>query len=47
VRLVSVTVGAPFGAGFELKEGPPPGTRLVNNPPPALADGQSIKERTS
>ena len=47
VRLVGVVVGAPFGAGFELKEGPPPGTRVVNNPPPALADGQSIKERTS
>ncbi|GAC1351201.1 MAG: efflux RND transporter periplasmic adaptor subunit [Polyangiales bacterium] len=44
VRLVTVTLGAPLGEGFELREGPPPGTRLVKDPPATLADGQSIKE---
>jgi RND family efflux transporter MFP subunit len=46
VRLVPVTLGPAFGSGFELAEGPPPGTRLVKDPPPALADGQQVKERT-
>lgn len=44
LRLVPVTVGEPFGGGLELKEGPPAGTRVVNNPSPALADGQAVKE---
>lgn len=47
VRMTPVTLGSPFGTGFEVKDGPPPGTRLVNNPPPKLEDGQSIKERSS
>jgi len=43
VRLQNVDVGAAFGSGFELKNGPEPGTVLVRDPSPALADGQSIK----
>jgi RND family efflux transporter MFP subunit len=47
VRLVPVTVGDAFGTGFVLKSGPAPGARVVKDPPPTLADGQSIKERSS
>jgi RND family efflux transporter MFP subunit len=46
VHMQPVTVGKPFGDGFELVEGPPPGTKLVAEPPETLADGQSIKERS-
>lgn len=46
VRVAPVTLGPAFGDGFELKDGPAPGTRLVKSPPAALADGQAIKERT-
>jgi HlyD family secretion protein len=46
VRMVPVSLGAPFGGGFELLAGPDPGTKLVSDPPPTLADGQSIKERS-
>lgn len=45
VKIVPVTVGAPFGTGFELVSGPGAGTRLVKNPPPELGDGQNIKEK--
>jgi len=44
VRMVPVTVGAPFAGGFELEEGPVPGSHVVKDPPPTLADGQSVKE---
>lgn len=47
VRLTPVTLGPPFGNGFELARGPAPGTRIVASPPPELADGQRIKERTN
>jgi len=47
VRLVVVTLGGPFAGGFELKEGPNPGTRIVNNPPSSLVDGQAVKEKSS
>jgi HlyD family secretion protein len=47
VKLVTVTVGAPFGTGFELTDGPAAGTRVVRDPPKSLADGQSVKERSS
>jgi HlyD family secretion protein len=47
VKLVSVVIGDPVGTGFELKQGPPPGTRLVKDPPKALSDGKSVKEKTS
>lgn len=46
VRATPVTLGAAFGSGFELVEGPAAGTRLVKEPPSTLADGQAIKERT-
>jgi RND family efflux transporter MFP subunit len=47
VRLVNVVLGEPVGSGFELKEGPGAGTRLVKDPPAALKDGEQIKERSS
>jgi len=46
VRMLPIAVGAPFADGFELTSGPPPGTKLVNNPPATLADGQAIKEKS-
>jgi HlyD family secretion protein len=46
VRMVPVTLGKPFGDGFELAAGPDPGTKLVSQPPETLADGQAIKERS-
>jgi multidrug efflux pump subunit AcrA (membrane-fusion protein) len=45
VRMVPVTLGKPFGDGFELVDGPAPGTKLVSQPPATLEDGQAIKER--
>lgn len=46
LKMMPVTVGAAVGSGgFELVEGPPPGTRVVQNPDPALADGMDIKEK--
>jgi HlyD family secretion protein len=44
VRMISVTLGPPFAGGFELKDGPAPGTHVVKDPPATLADGQSVKE---
>jgi RND family efflux transporter MFP subunit len=46
VQMVPVTLGPAFGGGFELAEGPAPGTKLVSEPPQALADGQQVKERS-
>jgi HlyD family secretion protein len=46
VRMVPVTLGAPFGGGFELVNGPEPGTKIVSEPPAILSDGQAIKERS-
>lgn len=43
VRMTPVTLGPAFGSGFELLEGPPPGTQLVNSPGAGLADGQKVK----
>jgi RND family efflux transporter MFP subunit len=45
-RMVPVTLGPSFGDGFELVDGPSPGTKLVSDPPPNLGDGQAIKERS-
>jgi RND family efflux transporter MFP subunit len=45
VRMVPVKLGPSFGRGFELVDGPRPGTRLVASPPETLADGQRIKEK--
>jgi RND family efflux transporter MFP subunit len=47
VRLTTVVLGEPFGAGFVLQKGPPPGTRLVKEPPKDLSDGKPVKEKTS
>jgi HlyD family secretion protein len=46
VRIVPIKTGPAFGTGFELLEGPAPGTQLISNPPPTLADGDRIKEKT-
>ncbi len=46
VRMVQVKLGPAFGGGFEVVEGPTPGTRLVRDPLPSLVDGQPVKERT-
>lgn len=47
VKAVPVKLGPAFGAGFELLEGPSPGTKIVKEPPPVLADGAAVKEKTS
>ena len=46
-KVAPVKLGAPFGQGFELVEGPAPGTRVVAHPTPELSDGQRIKEKGS
>ena len=45
VKVVPVRLGPAFGTGFELVEGPSPGTRVVLQPPALLSDGQRIKEK--
>jgi RND family efflux transporter MFP subunit len=45
VRMLPVKLGPAFGRGFELVDGPRPGTRLVASPPETLADGQRVKEK--
>jgi hypothetical protein len=45
VRMVPITVGAQAGNGLEVTNGAGAGTRVVNNPPDTLADGQRVKER--
>lgn len=45
VKMTGVRVGAESAGGFELLDGPPPGTKLVANPPADLQDGQKIKEK--
>jgi RND family efflux transporter MFP subunit len=47
VRMAPVTLGPAFANGFELVEGPAPGTRVVMQPPAQLSDGQRIKEKGS
>lgn len=47
VRMLPVKLGPSFGRGFELMEGPRPGTRLVSAPPETMADGQRVKEKES
>jgi RND family efflux transporter MFP subunit len=47
VRAAPVELGPSFGGGFELAKGPSPGTKIVNNPPAGLADGQRVKEKKS
>lgn len=45
VKMFTVKLGGPAPGGFELIDGPVPGTRIVSNPPPDLADGQKVKEK--
>lgn len=45
-RMVPVKLGAPFGDGFELIDGPGPGTKLIAQPPTTLMDGDAYKERS-
>ncbi len=45
VKMTGVTVGAEIAGGLELIDGPPPGTKVVSNPPGTLEDGQKIKEK--
>ncbi len=47
VKMAPIKLGPAFANGFELVEGPPPGTRIVAQPPAQLADGQKIKEKGS
>ena len=47
VRVTPVTLGPAFGTGFEVQSGIASGAKIVNNPPPGLADGQKIKERNA
>lgn len=42
-RMKTIGLGPAFGTGFEVVNGPSPGTQLVNNPPDTLADGQGLK----
>ena len=45
VRSVPVITGGPLGSLVSLREGPPPGTRVVRSPPADLKDGMRIKEK--
>lgn len=45
-RAVPIRAGGAMAGGFELLEGPAAGTRIVNDPPATLADGQSIREKS-
>jgi RND family efflux transporter MFP subunit len=45
VRMRPVTLGGEAGVGFELREGPSVGARIVTSPPPTLNDGQRVKQK--
>lgn len=45
VKTVPVVTGAPLGNLLVLRQGPPPGTRVVRAPPPGLKDGMRVKEK--
>ncbi len=46
VRMHPITIGEAVGPGFELVEGPPPGTTVVREPGSVeLSDGQHVKQR--
>ncbi|MEY4581998.1 MAG: hypothetical protein RL701_6701 [Pseudomonadota bacterium] len=45
VQMREVKLGPAFSGGFELVDGPQPGTKVVKSPPSTLADGNKIKER--
>ena len=44
-RALPVSLGPASGGGFEVKEGPGAGTRVIRSPPATLVDGQAVKER--
>lgn len=44
VKQVSVVLGPKTDDGFELSDGPEPGSKVVLSPPETLAQGQRIKE---
>lgn len=46
VRMTTVKVGGPFAGGRELETPLPAGTKVVLDPPAALADGKKVKEKT-
>jgi RND family efflux transporter MFP subunit len=46
IRQEQVTLGARFGDGYELLDGPAPGTKIVSDPPSTLTDGQAVKEKS-
>jgi len=46
VREVEVQLGPELGSGYELKAGPPPGTRVVSDPSGKLESGQKVKEKS-
>jgi len=46
IRNAPVTLGERAGADFVLTSGPPPGTKLVRDPPPTLREGQAVKEKS-
>ena len=45
VRAAPVVTGPPLGNLISLRQGPPPGTRLVRAPGPDLRDGMRVKEK--
>jgi RND family efflux transporter MFP subunit len=45
VQSVPVVTGPRLGNLLGLREGPPPGTRVVRSPPPGLKDGMRVKEK--
>ena len=45
VKSVPVVIGTPVGNLLSLREGPPPGTRVVRSPPKDLKDGMRVKEK--
>ena len=45
VHVIPVVTGAPLGSLVSLKQGPPPGTKIVRSPPASLKDGARVKEK--
>jgi len=45
IQMRLVVLGGPFADGYELVQGPEPGTKIVKSPAATLEDGQRIKER--
>ena len=45
LRTVPVLTGAPMGGLVALRDGPPPGTKVVRRPDGELRPGMKVKER--